>query len=77
MLETKDAQKLKTRIFSIFFFFENHVVSKIVFKNTLRPDMSLMRTKYIPETLDLYAGDLRQESAQKTTHNISHLLLNN
>jgi hypothetical protein len=41
-----------------------------MWKNTLRPDMSTMETKYVPETLVFYAGDLKQESIQKTTHNI-------
>jgi hypothetical protein len=40
-------------------FFENHVVYKIMWKNTKKPDMSPMTTNHVPEKLDLAAGDLR------------------
>ena len=63
MSETQVAEKIITHIlFSImFFFFENHVFYKIMWKDTLKPDMSPMTTIHVPETPDLHVGDLKQE----------------
>ena len=63
-------------LFSITFFFsENHVVYKIMWKNTVKPDMSPMTTKHVPQTLYLHAGELRQEYRHpRTIFNIYYLI---